>query len=71
MATTDKGWGDLIPMIPRIFNLGVEVYQTVTKEGLVPADKAILPAGATEEDGRSGWSSSRRSSTSARKCTTF
>jgi hypothetical protein len=53
-ATMDKGWGDLIPMIPRIVNLGMDVYHTVTKEGLVPADKDIMPAGASEEE-REKW----------------
>jgi hypothetical protein len=49
-STADKGWADLIPMIPRIVNLGMDVYQTVTKEGLLPPDKAVAPAGATQAE---------------------
>jgi hypothetical protein len=48
-STAEKGWADLIPMIPRIVNLGMDVYQTVTKEGFqIPAPN--LPKGVDQAE---------------------
>lgn len=50
-TTADKGIWDVIERIPDLVNIGMDVYRTVTKEGLLPADKAVeLPAGATEQE---------------------
>jgi hypothetical protein len=50
MATTAdaKGWFDILP---DIVDIGLDIYDSLSKEGLLPEDKAVeLPSGASEQE---------------------
>jgi hypothetical protein len=51
MATTTadaKGWFDILP---DIIDVGLDIYDTLSKEGLLPEDKAVeLPSGVSDQE---------------------